>query len=99
MKVNPQREPLVVRGVIIAVLNTLLVFGLVQFSDAQMDSLVVTLDAVIALVVMVVWGRQAVTPVAAPKLDDEAQYVVEPLPEGVDVIPVDDEDVPVSDEV
>lgn len=95
---NLQREPLAVRGLILAVVNVLIVFGVVSFTDAQTDTLVVAIDAALSVAALVIWGRPAVTPVAAPRLDGEAVFIEEELPEGVEVALVDDDEVPVSGE-
>lgn len=62
------REPLAIRALIVAVVNVLVVFGIVRFTDAQVDAIVIALDSIISLLVTVLWVRPAVTPVADPSI-------------------------------
>lgn len=65
---NAAREPLAIRALIVAVVNVLVVFGIVRFTDAQVDAIVIALDSIISLLVTVLWVRPAVTPVADPSI-------------------------------
>lgn len=63
---NAAREPLAIRAAIVGVVNLLIVFGVVHFTNAQVDALVIGLDAVLSLAATVLWVRPAVTPVNDP---------------------------------
>ena len=65
---NAAREPLAIRALIVAVVNVLVVFGIVRFTEAQVDAIVIALDSIISLLVTVLWVRPAVTPVADPSI-------------------------------
>lgn len=68
------REPLAVRGAVVAVLSAgvqlLLVFG-VDLSTEQVTALLSFIN-VLSIAVVVVWSRGKVTPVDDPRLGDSA---------------------------
>jgi len=66
--VNAAREPLAVRALIVAVVNALVVFGVLHLTDAQTDAIIVAADSILTLLVTVLWVRPAVTPVNDPSI-------------------------------
>lgn len=100
-----RREPLAVRAAILAVVQALVVFGVVEWGDAHIGAITAVVETAVALGLLVWWGRSAVTPVADPHdaagkplvaVDaTEAGWLVEDLPEGVEAVA--DDEVPVAD--
>lgn len=71
MNLASSREPLLIRGAIVAaitaLLHVLIVLGVLQINEAAEHAVAGAVD-LIGTAVLVVWTRGAVTPVAEPQL-------------------------------
>jgi len=67
---NATREPLVIRGavvaVIVAIVHLLVLLGVIE--AGAVEAALVTVVDVVGTAVLVIWTRGKVTPVAAPRL-------------------------------
>jgi hypothetical protein len=81
---NPSREPLLIRGAIVAavtaLLHVLIVLGALPI-DVDAEHAVAGAIDLLGTAVLVVWTRGKVTPVAEPKLStDTAQALADSTP-------------------
>lgn len=71
MNLTPAREPLLIRGAIVAavtaLLHVLIVLGVLRIDEAAEHAIAGAVD-LLGTAVLVVWTRGAVTPVAEPQL-------------------------------